>query len=366
MTTKKENKCLLINEENIDFILSHFESGSLFPRKMMTKKYNYQFTVYSKDQIIQKCIESDFIDCRINAYPEYTEYKGIIRQPPNFVFIDLDLGNFEMDRKKLDLRLKRTLKKIREYGGIPSVIWTGNGYHIYLSLSAIVLDQESVLSKNRYPSLFSAIGKYSNWSVSEVFLKYAETFFTYGKADPLHKPKFKTSLVRIPGSYNSKLLGKGLGEEESLVKVIQRWNGIRLPIQYLLKEFRRWLVQEEINRRTENKKKRYSRSIGRLHNTYSWIENLLQISLEDNRKYCLRHIIVPYLVNVKGLPLSEVSSIIVDWLLKCNTVNRLSFDPSTEIKNRIKYVGDFKPMSFSKMRSDNNDLFRLLADRIIQ
>jgi hypothetical protein len=99
-----EKNYLLTNEENIDFILSHFESNSLFPRRMMTKKLNYQFTVYSKHQIVQKCAESNLIDCRINAYPEYTGYKGIIRQPPNFVFIDLDLANFEMDRKKLEIK----------------------------------------------------------------------------------------------------------------------------------------------------------------------------------------------------------------------------------------------------------------------
>lgn len=186
--------------ENIDFLLSHFDYESLFPRKMMSKKSNYQFTVYSKDQIFQKCIESDFIDCRINAYPEYTEYKGIIRQPPNFVFIDLDLTNFEMDTKRLELRLKKTLKKIEDYDGFPTVLWTGNGYHIYLPIRAIVLDQESIFSRDRFPHMLSAMGKYSNWSMSEVFLKYAEIFFTNGKADPLHKPKFKTCLIRIPGT----------------------------------------------------------------------------------------------------------------------------------------------------------------------
>jgi hypothetical protein len=35
--------------------------------------------------------ESKFLDCRVNAYPSYTEYKGIQRYPPNFIFADLDL-----------------------------------------------------------------------------------------------------------------------------------------------------------------------------------------------------------------------------------------------------------------------------------
>ena len=56
-------------ETNVNFLLSHFDESSLFPRKMMTKHKNYQFTVYNKKELIQKCLESDLIDCRINGYP---------------------------------------------------------------------------------------------------------------------------------------------------------------------------------------------------------------------------------------------------------------------------------------------------------
>ena len=217
--------------EDIEFALSHFQNQiQLFPRKMMTFTSPWQFSVSSVEEIFEQCKYSDFIDCRINAYAEYTEYKGIIRQPPNFVFIDLDIGNFDHDIKKLNLALRNTVKKIKEYQGSPTILWTGNGYHIYLPVSAIVLDQESIFSGDRFPNLFSDTGKYSNWSVSEVFLKYAEIFFTNGKANPQHKPKYKTCLIRIPGTYNSKLLNKGFGTVESLVKIIQKWNGNRIPI----------------------------------------------------------------------------------------------------------------------------------------
>ena len=84
-------------EASMDFITSHFSNQLQdFPRKMMTLKQNWQFTVTSKEEILRKCEESDYIDCRINAYPEYVEFKGIVRQPPDFVFIDLDLSNFDV------------------------------------------------------------------------------------------------------------------------------------------------------------------------------------------------------------------------------------------------------------------------------
>ena len=173
----------------------------------MTAKQNWQFTVTSREEIFGKCNESDYIDCRINAYPEYTEYKGIVRHPPDFLFIDLDLTNFDYDKSKIDRILKRTVSEIEALGSKPTVIWSGNGYHVYLPLSAIVLDQIDIFSKDKFPSLFqSNFCKYYGYSVSELFIKFAKDYFTNGKADPLHNPKYRNSLIRIPDTYNSKCL----------------------------------------------------------------------------------------------------------------------------------------------------------------
>ena len=137
--------------DDIDFILSHFEDQiELFPRKMMTFISNGQFSITSDEEILERCRQSKFIDCRINSYAEYVDYKGIIRQPPDFVFIDLDLGNFNHDKKKLDLVLRKTSKKIKEYQAIPNVRWTGNGYHIHPPINAIVLEQERIFSEDRF------------------------------------------------------------------------------------------------------------------------------------------------------------------------------------------------------------------------
>lgn len=287
---------------------------------------------------------------------------------PNLVFIDLDLDKnlpYQEAKRKLEKLKSNSIKTIKEKldGGQPTILWTGNGYHIYLPINAIILDQESIFSRDRFPNLFSFLGKYSNWSVSEVFLNYAEIFFTNGKADPLHKPKYKTCLIRIPGTYNSKLLNKGFGTVESLVKIIQKWDGSRIPIQYLLKDFRRWLIQKECDQKLANRKKNNSRRITTLSNNCTWIENLLQIPLKDQRKYCIFHILIPYLVNVKRLPPEEVSRIIIEWLSRCNKVQPLDFDPSAEIKNRIKYVKDFKPMTLAKLQTENRDLYRILINR---
>ncbi|MDR4490053.1 MAG: DNA primase noncatalytic subunit PriX [Candidatus Nitrosocosmicus sp.] len=353
-----------MNKEDIDFILSHFQDQiQLFPRKMMTYKINYQFSIASIEEIFDKCSDSGFTDCRINAYSEYTEYKGIVRQPPNFIFIDMDLSNFGMDRGKLDIALRKTLRKISEYRGFPTVLWTGNGYHIYMPIKAMVLDQEEIFSRDKFPSLFTMMGKYSSWSVSEVFLKYVEVFFTKGKADPLHKPKYKSCLIRIPNSYNSKLLKKGISLESSKVEVIQRWNGQRIPIQLLLRDFRCWITQEEINHKLYVRRKKTfqnTRQTFAPKNNIDWIEKLLQISLEDNRKYCLLWILVPYFINIKNLSHEESLEILEKWLSNCSKLRPLDFNPSIEIKNRIRYVKDYKPLRLSKLKEDNLELYDLI------
>lgn len=101
-------------EGNVNFLLSHLDESTLFPRKMMTKYKNYQFTVYDKQDLIQKCIDSDFTDCRVNGYP-IIDRQDLVSYPPNFIFIDLDLSNFmkyKYPQKMLDKTLRNTLNKI--------------------------------------------------------------------------------------------------------------------------------------------------------------------------------------------------------------------------------------------------------------
>lgn len=62
--------------------------------------------------MIKSYEESNRVDCRVNAYPSYTEYKGIQRYPPNFIFADLDLS-LSKDRQALDMALDGTLRTTR-------------------------------------------------------------------------------------------------------------------------------------------------------------------------------------------------------------------------------------------------------------
>lgn len=78
---------------------------------MRAAKYSGQFTVTSKQDIIKRCEQSNYKDCRINAYSELIQ-KGKLKQPPNLIIIDLGLANFDDDIKKLNKVKDGTLRKI--------------------------------------------------------------------------------------------------------------------------------------------------------------------------------------------------------------------------------------------------------------
>lgn len=93
-----------------DFILTHFK-GSLFPRTISTKTTdNKQILIYSKEEAIARFKQANFLDCRINAFPSFTE---VCKIPVDIIFIDLDLSNFKT-KKGLEIELSNTLKNITE------------------------------------------------------------------------------------------------------------------------------------------------------------------------------------------------------------------------------------------------------------
>jgi hypothetical protein len=71
-------------------------------------------------------------------------------------------------------------------------------------------------------------------------MQFAEEFLTNKKGDRQHRPSINSCLVRIPGTINSKCAQE--------VKIIQRWDGQKPAIQYLLRDFRRWLINEKLER----------------------------------------------------------------------------------------------------------------------
>ena len=58
--------------------------------------------------------------------------------------IDIDLKDF-FSSDKLDRAMNRILKKIETIlHGHPTVLWTGNGYHIYQPMAGFILEETDI------------------------------------------------------------------------------------------------------------------------------------------------------------------------------------------------------------------------------
>ena len=289
--------------------------------------------------------ESNYVDCRINAYPSYTSYKGIQRYPPNFIFADLDLSLLDSDQL-LERALTSTLRIIRfKLNGFPTVIWTGNGYHIYQPMDSVILEQYSQFEAFENPSL--------------KFLRFAEHYLTSGKSDPSHNPSFRSCMLRVPGSFNSKY-----SEGKNKVRIIQKWDGYRPPINLLLDSFHVYLLDQKIKEVKLKKRieQKFGFKEGERH-SLSWIETLLQTPVSDFRKNAIGLILAPYLINIRKMSYDEAFQMLKDWLDKCNELRRL--DPNFSYKIKYSLNAAIRkqqlPLKLTTLESKNKELYEMLV-----
>jgi hypothetical protein len=360
-------------KEGIQFILQHFVEP-LWPRTVSTKLTdNRQVSVYNIDQALDLYKKADYRDCRINAYQYHTEFKDINRQEPDFIFAgDLDNSRFQ-SLEHLQAILKKTCKNIaRDIGGYPTVIWSGNGYHIYQPVIAPLLELESQFARFDRPST--------------ELLRYTENRFTNGKTDPCHNPTVKSCMVKVPGSINSKN-----GQQ---VQIVQRWNGVRPKINPILFDFYICLANKKLVERQQqlqrkqrqlqlqkhqyhNKAKQFSSllqqnnsfsnnnnySNNKATNMTSWIERLLDKGLKDYRKYAITFILAPYFINVKNQSYGESFNAIQGWLNnKCIPLRPLDStrrDFDRRIKDSLESCINkgWKPPSLDKLKLHNRELY---------
>ncbi|ALI34593.1 hypothetical protein NMY3_00379 [Candidatus Nitrosocosmicus oleophilus] len=370
-------------KKSIDFILDHFKhQPKLFPRKIMTANYSGQFTVYTKEEMFEAYRQAEFKNCRINAYPVDIYENNELIQPPDFIFIDLDqklFSNYKNPRKVLDIVKDDTLAKISSTYSIEhsqsaqcaqysklsnssesknkvfsTVIWSGNGYHIYLPLDSLVLDKYPHFSKSQFPFLFPFYKQNTpEYSTSEMLLQFTEELFTNGRADPQHMPVYKTCFLRIPNTFNLKCLENGKNLEDSKVMLVQSWNGYRPPIQLLTKGFRRWLIQKELDLQHTVRFQPQIQSYNTETSAYrpiQWIDDLLKRGISDGRKESIRLILGPYLAKRKSH--GEAFRTLQEWLEKCQKVRPLdrTFDPKRRITSALKNSKGFIKLENLKIK----------------
>ena len=229
-----------IVKENVGFILSHFNDQNYnYPRAIKTLKTDeHSVYIYNENEIINHFLAADFIDCKINGYPIY-DMESSKTIYPNFIFIDLDLSLCKICKypeRKLNYILKETLKKIeKEIKGFPTVLWTGDGYHIYqpIKLHDWVFNKEKKENtKSEYNFEKNVLNKdnKNNTKFINAFLRYSIKYLTNNQKDYDYNRFSTDSCFTIaPESINSKKGNK--------VNIIQKWNGYKANAITILKDF---------------------------------------------------------------------------------------------------------------------------------
>lgn len=341
------------DDDSIRYILSHFSGQEfLFPRSIMTSKTKGQVFVDSKDQMIKLFEESNYVDCRINGYPCHYK-KDSWNLYPSFIFIDLDLSTCSTCKypiRKLDYILKQTLKNIKEeINGHPTILWTGGGYHIYQPIK-IVTKENGKLPLENFKE-FEDFKSIIRSDLTTEFIRYAGKYLTSEKDDPKHNPSIYSCLIRIPGTTNSKYGNK--------VNIIQKWDGVEAMANPMLLPFLDHLIQLKIE--LEELRKRNTTTTPKTNNTnISWIEKLLETPIPDHRYYCLWHILIPYLVNIKRMHKEEVTSVLTEWLEKCDKLYKVRWKYPQKIKEQLRYDKGFPPISLENLKIENFELYKLL------
>jgi hypothetical protein len=130
---------------------------------------------------------------------------------------DLDLINFKTEKLLLKTLSKTTENIVKDLGEgtEPTVLFTGNGYHVYRPIRLSVLENESVFIPFQNPST--------------EFIRYAAKRWTVGKNDPSNHPSVNSCMLRVPGSVNS--------ESNKMVEVVQLWSGSRPAANSMLYDF---------------------------------------------------------------------------------------------------------------------------------
>jgi len=329
---------------------------------------------------------------------------------PSLVHIDLDRKNFSSDRTHQNA-VKKTIAKIHEVFLIPpdtspvTTYWSGGGTPILLPLEVdpakYPVENNMTIAQTvpgrdlRYASLFTGGNDYrfnANHKLpANLFLWFAEDYLTNGKGDTGHHPSVRSSMVRVPGSYNTKY-PRDVGE----VKIQQHWDGhTKAHILFLLGAFYRnvgddYKKQEKmfakacrVKRQAQAVQMVLDRTLEAIpvsgavaaqafgegaysvyaHNKYWYIDRLLQTPVNDFRKRGIDQLLTPFLIMVKGMSDETARQIMMNWLLQCEKLRPLDFDADYRVRSKIIDVraSGFLPLGEEKFRVADPDLFYQLS-----
>ncbi|MEM5782143.1 MAG: DNA primase noncatalytic subunit PriX [Candidatus Aenigmatarchaeota archaeon] len=156
--------------------------------------------------------------------------------------------------------------------------------------------------------------------------------------------KASRHMIRFEGSKNEKTgYYKSLLEELPKEKPQIREENIKLPNKFeyykpddrlLFYVYKKFIVEKEfVIEKNKTRKKNKEK--------YKWVEKILSNTFKDGRKRLIDLVILPYLINIKGLTEEESIKKCYDWAIKNHAVEPIRINKrianENTLKNYIKY-----------------------------
>ncbi|MEM4144244.1 MAG: DNA primase noncatalytic subunit PriX [Candidatus Bathyarchaeia archaeon] len=276
-------------------------------------------------------------------------------------FLDLDCEKFE-DVKRAAVKAQKTLERFNVKDFL--LKFSGRrGFHLIipgLSLDIFTAGEYRLA----YPKLALNLARFFEAVINEPRVKVDTQ--VYQPRQMMRAPYSiheETGLVSVP--VNSPLEFKLEMAKVENVKITPfPINGAWGEARELLFSLRDWLKEHgqtepglKILSWGEAKRKR--------DRGYSWIEKLLANPVDDGRHRLLWLIVAPYLVNVKGVPLSEAEKTAYEWLVECNKTKPVEDDLNRLAKYYVEYAAraGLKPLSLEtiKTKPEYRELWEIVS-----
>lgn len=361
--------------EGISSVLTMFEvvEQRLFPREIMCGKYN-RFVVNSEQEMLDAFRHSDYLNCRICAYPVLNSNNNKSDEGelliPNLIQLELDIDRklIPGHSKKyalniLKIQVNDLIKKLALYHTIYNmmIMFTGNGYHILIPF--------------RFDTPFEKIKEFLKYTKYEVFNttrnEISRQFLIFAKeklgnrlADPANNPSFRM-LLRCPGTINDKYgeceivkIEHNLSFTSDGIESIPTLENVFLDTRLFL-DFQMYLEDIRLKDKIKsaasvlisNKK---NKAIRNSNNQYSWIELLHdKIPVDNCRRRIIWLILSRYAINIKHMSIYEARTWIREWTSKCNDISSLA-----DVEQKINsYLDDAikcgkNPISLKTLKSN--------------
>jgi hypothetical protein len=380
--------------DGIDFVMYILPNRD-FPRNILVGSIHRPYEVWNCDDILMRYKAMLYEDCYINAYPNYQwnietgRLPPTFTPPPNYLMIDIDRASFRSE-EGFQQAVAATIHNVNANitgitGKYPIVIDSGNGYHIHIPMPGLTTSFENMPE-------FEAFWQ-QDLDLDNKFLRFLERKLSIGKSDQHHNPSVKSCMFRVPGTINTS--AKSRGRKDPFVRVLSGYDHVEAliieqsslpsgmrkeyasrPITKLLNDFYAFLVQEQIDNAVDESDRRIRSMFQSLqpsnnfgsNNTIAWIEKILQIGVDDQRKDLLFWVLAPYLITIRRLDYERAYTLLEQWLDMCDDVRRLYPDRS-DFRSRVKHCLEYcidaldtpkarHPIRFRTFKEYYPDLYR--------